>query len=279
MVSIMAKKKTEKKQTQDLFGIWTDFSKRMEEQFGKLSKTQGDEFKNMYDKWTEAAGKMNENLAGKDFKPFYESWQKYNTEFMEQMKKNLDPNNKEQMKLFNLWNENSEKVMHKFTEFVSKGINEQYDLYKLWMDTFTEKMKEGTGWMPEDFPKALPTMDHWNNMMGWFKTFGTEEGTDHESLFEKHKESYDKWLAEYAKYTKEIMKNPAFASFAGKNVDTLMENIQKNKKSWDSFMKTLEMPKKKDLDDIHKSLDKLNKNITSLNKSVEEIKKSVKKKK
>jgi len=274
----MAKKKTSKKQAEDIFGMWTDFSKRMEEQFSKVAKAQGEEYKKLYDQWTKAAGKMNENLVGKDFKPFFESWQKYNNEFMKQMKANLDPNNKEQMKLFNLWNENSEQMMHKFTEYVSKGINEQYDLYKIWMETFTEKMKDGTGWMPEDFPKALPTMDHLNNMMTWFKTFGTEDGTDHESLFEKHKESYDKWLNEYANYVKGIMSNPAFASFAGKNVDSLMENIQKNKQSWDSFMKTMEMPKKKDLDDINQTLDKLNENIASLNKSVDEIKKSIKKK-
>jgi class III poly(R)-hydroxyalkanoic acid synthase PhaE subunit len=140
--------------------------------------------------------------------------------------------------------EKSEKLMKGFSNFVN--------LYTTWMDSNVN--------LQSVFMEAMRRM-HEN----------TAIEMDGEISPEKYKDFYKIWIETYSETFKEFLKSGHFAEDTGKFMSYFMEYQKYNREMLEeNYLKPMNLPTKKEIDEINKELYSLKKTVKELTSQIKE---------
>lgn len=149
-----------------------------------------------------------------------------------------------------------------FSEFFAEMMRYQMELSGVWRDVFGQVNPLS---MEDTQQIANMVKKHWQRVEERTKALFPEKSTVGPDFIQKQKELYIYCMQSYSLMLQELLTSPIFLNTMKENIDASLSRKIQLDRMRDETLKSMGIPSRKDLQEIHHSLYIINKKLDKLN--------------
>ncbi len=260
--------------TDNVFSLWDEFSRLMENYLEKLSAESSGEYQELYEHWEEYREKAFEQISRAAsvespdaLSDMFKKWIDLSSDFgsvLESFKGKNFPDEVDE-----LYQDYMKKLGEPILQTLSLSMTEQFkrqeDLYNLWIDSWAKLSED------EEFNELLDyCKERWTESTGNMsaKIMSALKKGDTEGLLRGMELE---WMKTASEMIQKILLSRPYAMAQGTYIGNLMDTRITQRELMDTYLKSLGMPTRDDMLKLYESVHELTSRIRSIERKLDNL--------